>query len=79
MNAFQFDQSAARPAGSMSCRGLVVFRHPNELGVAPSHTLLDAVSVKPKNEAGAPRSFDDYELSISRDAIPEGIEVLRMP
>jgi len=79
VNAFQFDQSAARPAGSMSCKGLIVFRHPNELGVAPSHALLEAVSVKPKNEVEAPRSFDDYELSIRQHAIPEGIEVLQMP
>ncbi len=78
-NAFQFDQSAARPAGSMACRRLIVFRHPNELGVAPSHALLSAVSVKPRNGAEPPRSFEDYEVSISRGAIPEGIEVLDMP
>jgi len=79
VNAFQFDQSAARPAGSMACRGLIVFRHPNELGVAPSHALLNAVSVKPRIGAGRRATFEDYEMSISRAAIPEGIEVLEMP
>lgn len=78
-NAFQFDQSAARPAGSMTCRGLIVFRHPNELGVAPSHALLNAVSVRARNGAEAPRSFEDYEVCISRAGIAEGIEVLQMP
>lgn len=79
VNAFQFDQSAARPAGSMACRRLVVFRHPNELGVAPSYALLSAVSVKPRNGAEALRSFEDYEVSIDRAAIPEGIETIEMP
>lgn len=79
VNAFQFDQSAARPAGSMACRRLIVFRHPNELGIAPSHTLLDAVSVSPTNGAEVPRSFEDYEVTINRAPIPDGIEVLEMP
>jgi CRISPR-associated protein Csd2 len=79
VNAFQFDQSAARPAGSMACRRLIVFRHPNELGLAPSHTLLSAVSVEPKGNSRALRSFADYEVSINRDVIPDGIEVLEMP
>lgn len=79
VNAFQFDQSAARPAGSMACRRLIVFRHPNELGAAPSHTLLDAVSVKPKDGVEVPRSFEDYEVSINREAIREGVEVLELP
>ena len=77
-NAFQFDQSAARPAGSMACRRLIVFRHPNQLGAAPSHVLLNAVSVKPRNGADVPRSFEDYEVSIDRAAIPEGIDVIEM-
>jgi len=38
-NAFQFDQSAARPAGSMAVRGLLVFKHDNQLGKASSHAL----------------------------------------
>jgi CRISPR-associated protein Csd2 len=79
VNAFQFDQSAARPAGSVACRRLIVFRHPNELGVAPSHVLLDAVSVRPRNGAEAPRSFECYEVSVNRAVVPEGIDVLEMP
>jgi len=57
-NAFQFDQSAARPAGSMAPRGLLVFKHNGEggtegdiinsakLGRAPSHTLFDRLKVE---------------------------------
>jgi len=75
-NAFQFDQSAARPAGSMSPRGLIVFKHDSQLGNAPSHKLFDAVTVKKKDGIEVPRSFSDYEVSIDRDAIPDGIEII---
>ena len=75
-NAFQFDQSAARPAGSMSPRGLIIFKHDSQLGNAHSHKLFDAVSVKKKEDIEVPRSFSDYEVTIDRDAIPDGIEVI---
>ncbi len=75
-NAFQFDQSAARPAGSMNPRKLIVFKHDNELGKAPSHKLFEAVSVQKKDEVEVARSFADYEVAIDRAAIPEGVEVI---
>jgi len=73
--AFQFDQSAARPAGSMATRKLIVFEHDNELGKAPSHTLLDAVSVRRKEGVEVSRAFSDYQVSVDRDRIPEGVTV----
>ncbi|MGB0743940.1 MAG: type I-C CRISPR-associated protein Cas7/Csd2 [Opitutales bacterium] len=57
-NAFQFDQSAARPAGSMAPRELLIFKHEGEggteeekiqsakLGRAPSHTLFDRLKIE---------------------------------
>lgn len=75
-NAFQFDQSAARPAGSMNSRALIVFKHNNELGKAPSHKLFDAVTIQKKYGVEVPRSFADYEVTIDRSAIPEGVEVI---
>ncbi len=79
VNAFQFDQSAARPAGSMAVRKLVIFRHPNELGACPSHQLLDRVRVTPREGVEAPRSFDDFVLEVDREGMLTGIEVLEMP
>jgi len=73
--AFQFDQSAARPAGSMATRKRIVFEHDNELGKAPSHTLLDAVSVRRKEGVEVSRAFSDYQVSVDRDRIPEGVTV----
>jgi CRISPR-associated protein Csd2 len=75
-NAFQFDQSAARPAGSMNPRRLIVFKHDNELGKAPSHRLFEAVTVQRKAGVETPRSFGDYEVTINRAAIAVGIEVI---
>lgn len=75
-NAFQFDQSAARPAGSMNPRKLIVFKHDNELGKAPSNKLFEAVLVKKREGVEIPRSFHDYEVTIDRSAIPDGVEVI---
>lgn len=75
-NAFQFDQSAARPAGSMNARRLIVFKHKSQLGEAQSHKLFDAVTLKKKDGVEAPRSFEDYEVTIDHSAIPEGVEVI---
>ena len=74
-HAFQFDQSAARPAGSMSMRKLIVFEHENQLGKAPSHQLFDAISITRRENVAVPRKFSDYEVSIGRSAIPEGVTV----
>jgi CRISPR-associated protein Csd2 len=74
--AFQFDQSAARPAGAMAARRLIVFQHSSPLGNAPSHRLLDAVIVRPKPEAGVRRAFSDYDVTIDRSAIPQEIQVI---
>jgi CRISPR-associated protein Csd2 len=63
-NAFQFDQSAARPAGSMNPRALIVFKHENQLGKAPSAKLLEGVTVKKKEDVQIPRDFSDYEVTI---------------
>jgi CRISPR-associated protein Csd2 len=75
-NAFQFDQSAARPAGSMSPRGLIVFKHKSQLGNAPSHRLFEAVTVKKKDGIEVPRTFSDYEVTIDKSKVPEGVELI---
>jgi len=76
-NAFQFDQSAARPAGSMAVRGLLIFKHDNQLGKAPSHTLFDAVKVAKKSGVDAPRSFSDYKVTVDEASMPEGVTLIR--
>ncbi len=79
LNAFQFDQSAARPAGSMAARRLIVFEHQSQLGNAPSHRLFEAVTVKRKEGIEVPRTFGDYEVEIDRAAVPDAVAVLDRP
>lgn len=74
-NAFQFDQSAARPAGSMAPRGLLIFKHENQLGKAPSHSLFDRLKVEsfeetPTEDGKPPRKFADYASRITFDGKP---------
>lgn len=70
-NAFQFDQSAARPAGSMTPRELIVFKHENELGKAPSHSLFEAVTVERNENVDVPRSFIDYSVAFDGISLNE--------
>lgn len=75
-NAFQFDQSAARPPGSMSARGLIVFEHDSQLGRAPSHRLFDAIAIRRASNNGRPaRAFADYEVEVDESLVPEGVTV----
>lgn len=74
-NAFQFDQSAARPAGSMAMRKLIVFEHENALGKAPSHRLFEAVTVQRKDGVQVAREFGDYEIGIAGDGVPDGVSI----
>lgn len=77
-NAFQFDQSAARPAGSMAARKLTVFKHGTELGQAASHKLFDAVHLARLPEVDVPRSFADYDYHVDHGQVPDGIEVMEL-
>jgi CRISPR-associated protein Csd2 len=74
-NAFQFDQSAARPAGSMATRKLIVFEHESQLGCAPSHRLLESVSIERKTNE-VPRSFTDYEIVVSSAGDFPGVKIV---
>lgn len=77
--AFQFDQSAARPAGSMATRKIIEFRHDSELGSAPSHQLLEAVEVRKRDGVELPRAFGDYVVEVDSGAIPDGVQVVERP
>ena len=69
---FYVDRSAAR--GLMSAQKLIVFRHDSILGNAPANKLFDLVKIK-KNTDAAPRSFNDYDVTIDKDSVPNGVTV----
>ncbi len=84
---FDHDRSAAR--GEMATRKLVIFRHATALGNAPAHVLFDRVRTLrvhkgEAHEIGADatdnwppaRSFADYRVTVDRDGLPEGVEVI---
>jgi CRISPR-associated protein Csd2 len=72
---FEHDRSAAR--GEMAARRLIVFRHKDKLGNAPAQRLFEAVEVKRSNGSdGPPRAFGDYVVTVHRDRIPQGVELI---
>lgn len=86
-NLFEHDRSAAR--GEMTTRKLIVFRHASALGVAQASQLFERVNVfrtfkgdhyAPGDErldnAPPPRSFADYAITIAREGLPDGIEII---
>lgn len=75
-NMFDHDHSAAR--GMMNARKLIVFKHSSALGNASAHTLFNLIDIKLKNKEVPPRSFNDYVVTIDKDKLPEGVELLDM-
>ena len=86
-NMFEHDRSAAR--GEMASRKLIVFRHASALGNAHAHALFDRVKTwrvhqGVRHEIGAEatdnwpvaRAFSDYAITIDREGLPDGVEVV---
>lgn len=76
INMFEHDHSAAR--GKMAVRELIVFKHSSGLGDCPSYRLFDAVEVKKKDGITYPRKYQEYEVTIHEEDIPDSVEVKRM-
>ena len=76
INMFEYDSSAAR--GNMAVRELIVFKHASELGNAPAYKLFDTVSVKRKDGVVTARSYNDYEVEVAEEKLPEGVSCTRM-
>jgi CRISPR-associated protein Csd2 len=74
VNMFEHDHSAAR--GKMASRRLIVFKHASDLGNAPSHLLFERVRAERKAGVVVPRSFSDYAVTVNKDNLPEGVEII---
>jgi CRISPR-associated protein Csd2 len=83
---FEHDRSAAR--GEMATRKLIVFKHDNALGNAPAHALFDRIHIG-RNVDGEfrtidnrldnlppARAFSDYLVTIDRENLPAGVEII---
>ena len=75
INMFEHDHSAAR--GKMAVQELIIFRHEDELGNAPSHKLFDLVQVERKDKSKPARCYGDYQLIIAEEKLPAGVTLLR--
>lgn len=72
-NMFENDRSASR--GLMSAQKLILFRHDSELGNAPANKLFNFVTIERKEGVEVPRSFNDYNVTINRQQLPEGVTI----
>ena len=86
-NMFEHDHSAAR--GEMTVRKVIVFKHKDKLGNAPSHKLFDLIKISRSLDGEAyaigdkridnyppARFFTDYVIHISHNALPDGVELI---
>lgn len=90
-NMYEHDRSASK--GVMTVRQpIYVFKHVGTdsdakqrtqqamLGCAPAQLLFEnVVQVKRKEGVETPRSFRDYEVTVDREAVPSGVELLELP
>lgn len=86
---FEHDRSAAR--GEMAARKVIAFRHDSALGNAPAHALFERVKVW-RQVDGEPREigdrgldnhpparrFADYAVTIDREGLPPGVEIVEV-
>lgn len=86
-NMFEHDRSASR--GEMAKRKLIIFRHASALGNAHAGDLFARVKTwrmwqGERHAPGDPgldnappaRSFGDYAITIDRDDLPQGVELI---
>jgi CRISPR-associated protein Csd2 len=86
---FEHDRSAAR--GEMASRRVIAFKHASALGNGPAHMLFDRITVQRRfrgdlyalgderlDNAPPARRYEDYEVSVQRDELPEGIEIVNV-
>ncbi|PSJ65860.1 type I-C CRISPR-associated protein Cas7/Csd2 [Kumtagia ephedrae] len=73
-NMFDHDRSAAR--GEMNACKLIVFKHALPLGNARTQDLFARVGISKKDGVVLPRAFSDYNVTIDRENLPSGIEII---
>jgi CRISPR-associated protein Csd2 len=73
---FEHDRSAAR--GDMRLKQVFVFRHEDPLGNDHAGKLFDRIDPTLKGGVAAPRKFEDYEVRVDEDDLPEGVTLVRL-
>ena len=86
LKMYDHDRSASK--GMMSVREpIFVFQHTGtdtndvqrlqqaKLGCAPAHKLFDLIRIEKKDGVGAPRSFNNYIISVALSKMPTGVRM----
>lgn len=89
LGMYEHDRSASK--GTMTVRQpLFVFKHigtdsdPGQrerqamLGCAPAQVLFEEI-IKVEKNCSVPRGFADYSVTVDRDRVPPGVELLELP
>ena len=89
LNMYEHDRSASK--GLMSVRApIYAFKHVGTdsdpaqrarqavLGCAPAHKLFDLIEVQKEPAVESPRSFADYKVSVHKDRVPAGVELIEI-
>lgn len=76
ISMFEHDRSAAR--GLMSTQKLYVFKHDSALGSAPAGKLFDLIKIELKDPSKPARKFADYDITVDKAGLPEGVELIEM-
>jgi len=74
-NLFEFDASAARPAGALCMRKIILFKHDSKLGNAPAHKLYESLRIKKKDGVEYPRRITDYDIVLDTASLPSSISI----
>lgn len=75
-NCWDFDRSSVR--GFMNCRELSIFTHENKYGNARASQLFELINAALIDESLPPRKFEDYQVSVNREQIPEKVHLNRL-
>jgi CRISPR-associated protein Csd2 len=73
---WDLDRSASR--GLLAFRGLAIFSHEHPLGNAPAHMLLERVQASLRPGVEAPRAYNDYQVTIRGEGLPQGVTLTRL-
>ena len=76
INMFETDRSASR--GKMSVRKLIVFKHGSKFGNTPAYKLFEKIKVRKKDNKQIVRGYENYEVIIDRETLPENVELIEM-
>jgi CRISPR-associated protein Csd2 len=73
-----FDHDRSSSKGTMSARGLYIFKHTSLMGNAPAQNLFDSIIITKKEGVEVPRNFSDYEVTINEKNYPDTISLIKI-